>query len=150
MESAMHGGQALVANLEAPSLPDPSQPTFDHVADFTQAAAVRRPLPRQMVLDPPLLQSLAVARRAVLPVAIQGLRPATPTAARQSDRWHVVQQRHRLKRLVPIRPGDAHSQRGALAVDEQVPFRALFGPIRGVFAGEYPPKTARNVWLSTQ
>jgi hypothetical protein len=22
-------------------------------------------------------------------------------------------------------------------------FRAFFGPIRGVFAGEYPPKTAR-------
>ena len=143
MERSMHRGQAIVANLEPPGLADPSQATFHHVADLTQAAAVGRPLPRQVVLDPPLLQPLSVARRAVLPVTVQGIRPAPPTAARLSDRRHLVQQGHRLKRLVPLRPGEAHGQRGSVAIDEQVAFRAFFGSIRGVFAGEDPPKTAR-------
>ena len=29
-------------------------------------------------------------------------------------------------------------------------FVPFFGPIGGVFAGQYPPKTARKLWLSTQ
>jgi hypothetical protein len=143
MERSMHRWQALVANLEPPGLPDPSQATFHYVADRTQAAAVWRPLPRQVVLDPPLLQPFPVARRAVLPVTVQSPRPAAPAAAGLSDRRHIVQQRHRLQRLVALRPGDAHGQRGPVAVDEQVAFRAFFGSIRGVFAGEDPPKTAR-------
>jgi hypothetical protein len=57
---------------------------------------------------------------------------------------------HRFERLVAVGPGNAHGQRGAFAIDQQVPFRAFFGPIRGVFAGEDPPKTARKLWLSTQ
>jgi hypothetical protein len=51
---------------------------------------------------------------------------------------------------VAVRPGEADGQRRAAAVDEQVPFRACFRPVRGVFAGEDPPKTARTLWLSTQ
>ncbi len=143
MERSMHRWQAIVANLEPPGLADPSQATFHHVADLTQAAAVRRPLSRQVVLDLPLLQPLPVARRAVLPVTVQGLRPPPPATARLADRRHIVQPGHRLKRLVPLRPGEAHGQRGSVAIDEQVAFRALFGSIGGVFAGEDPPKTAR-------
>ena len=121
MERAMHRGQALVANLEAAGLPDPGQATFHHVADRTQAAAVGRPRPRQVVLDPPLLQPLPIARRAVLAIPVQGVRPASPAAARLSDRRHVVQQRHRLQRLVAVRCGDAHGQRRPIAIDEEVP-----------------------------
>ena len=143
MERTMHGGQALVANLEPTGLADPSQALFHHVADFTQVTAVWRPRPRQVVLDAPLLQPRSVARRAVLPVPVQGLRPATPTAPRLSDRRHIVQQRHRLQRLVPVRPRDAHGQGRPVAIDEELAFRAFFGSIRGVRAGERPPKTAR-------
>jgi hypothetical protein len=143
MERSMHRWQSLVANLEPAGLPDPSEATFHHVADLTQATAVRRPLPRQVILDPPLLQPLLVARRAVLPITVQGIRPAPPAAAGLADRRYIIQQRHRFKRLVPLRPGDAHGQRRPVAIDEQVAFRAFFGSIRGVFAGEDPPKTAR-------
>ena len=143
MERSMHCWQSLVANLETPGLPDPRQPTFHHVADLTQAAAVRRSRPRQVVLDPPLLQPLPVAWRAVLPVTVQSLRSAPSAAAGLSDRRYIVQQRHCHKRLVALRPGDAHGQRGPVAIDEEVAFRAFFGSICGVFAGEDPPKTAR-------
>jgi hypothetical protein len=143
MEGAMQGRQSLVANLETAGLADPSQAAFDHIADLTQAAAVRCPLSRQVILNASLLQPLLVAWRAVRSITVQGIRSASPTATGLSDQRHIVQQRHCLQRLVAVGPGDAHGQRRAVAIDQQVAFRAFFGSIRGVFAGQDPPKTAR-------
>ena len=140
MERSMHRRQALVANLEPPGLADPSQTTFHHVADLPQTAAVRRSHPRQMVLDPPPLQPFLIARGPVLSIAVQGLRPALPTASGLSGRWHIVQQRQCHHRVIPLRPGDAHSQRCSVAINEQVPFCPFFASIRGVFAGESAAK----------
>jgi hypothetical protein len=46
-----------------------------------------------VILDPPLLEPLAVARRPVMPVAVHGIRPAA-ASARLSDQRDVVEQRH--------------------------------------------------------
>jgi hypothetical protein len=146
----MHGWQSVVANLEPPGLPDPGQSTFHHIADLPQAATMGGAWPRQVILDAPLLQPLAVATVTVGPVAVEGLRLAARAPARPLDWRNVVQQRQRLGTVGPVGSGEAHGQRGPVAVDQQVPFRAFFGPIRGVFAGEDPPKTARMLWLSTQ
>src|SRR5262249_15611275 len=148
MERSMHRWQPVVPDLQAPCLTDPGERAFHHPADFAQATAVRRPLLRQMVFDPALFESLMIARRAVLPVSIQGFRLPPRAAAPPTNRRDVIHQVHRLQRLVAVRSGDAHGQRGALAIDEQVPFGAFFPAIRGVFAGKYPPKTARKLWLS--
>ena len=143
MESPMHRRQLLVTDLQASRLTDPGKRTLHDPADLAQAAPVRRSLLRQVVFNPPLLEALMIPWRAVLPVPIQGLR-LPPRATASPANWRdVVQQIHRLQRFVAVGPGDAHGQRGALAIDEQVPFGAFFGPIRGVFAGEDPPKTAR-------
>src|SRR5262249_26962178 len=99
---------------------------------------------------PPLLEALLIPRRAVPPVPVQGLRLPPRPAALALDRRDVVHQVHRLQRLVAGGPGDPQRQRGALAIDEPVTLRAFFGPIRGVWAGQRPPKTARELWLSTQ
>jgi hypothetical protein len=66
------------------------------------------------------------------------------------DRRDIVEQWQCLGRVGTVRSGEAQGQRGATAIDEQVPFSAFFGPICGAFAGEDPPKTARILWLSTQ
>src|SRR5262249_45057460 len=66
VEGAMDGRQPVIADLQPSGLPDPGQGPFDHPADLAQAAAVRRPLPRQVVLDAPRLEALPVTRRAVL------------------------------------------------------------------------------------
>src|SRR5438128_4193088 len=142
--------QLVIPDFQPAGLPDPRERPFDDPADLAQAAPVRRPLPRQVVLDPPLLEATSIARRAVLPVPVQRLRLPPGAAAPPADRRDVVHQAHRLERLVAVRPGEARGQRGAVAIDEQVPLGAFFGPVRGVFAGEYPPKTARKLWLSTQ
>src|SRR5947209_6522150 len=150
MEGPMHRRQPLVTDLQPTRLADPGERALHDPADLSQAAAVGRPRLRQVVLDPALLEAPMVPRRAVLPVAVQGLRLASRPAATPADRRDVVHEVHRFERLVAVGPGETHGQRSALAIDEQVPFCAFFGPIRGVFAGERPPKTARKLWLSTQ
>jgi hypothetical protein len=97
---------------------------------------VRRPLPRQVVFDPALFEALLIARRAVLPVPVQGLWLPPRAAALTFDRRDVVYQVHRFERFVAVGPGDAQRQWGALTIDEQVPLGAFFGPIRGVWAGQ--------------
>jgi hypothetical protein len=149
MERAMHCRQSVIPDLETACLSDPSQAPLDDVANLAQAAAVRRAWLGQMILDPPFLQSLVVAWRPVGAVPVQRLGLAMHMPAPVVDRRDVIEQRHRLERFVAVGAGDAHGQRGAVAIDEQVPFRAFFASIRGVFAGEYPPKTARYDWLST-
>jgi len=150
MKRPMHRRQLVVTDLQAPRLADPGECALHDPADFAQAAAVRRPRLRQVVLDPALFEALVISRCAVLPVSIQGLWLLPRAAAPSTNRRDVVHQVHRLERFVAVGPRDAQRQRGALAIDEQVPFGPFFPAIRGVFAGEYPPKTARKLWLSTQ
>jgi hypothetical protein len=145
----MHGWQALVANLEPPRLSDPGQPPFDNVPDFPQPAPVGGTRPRQVILNPPFLQPVAVASRPIGPVSIHGLWLATGPPPPPVNRGNVIEQRQGLGGIGAVGPGEAHGQRGTVAIHEQVAFGAFFGPIGGVFAGECPPKTARIVWLST-
>src|SRR5262249_56666212 len=92
----MDGRQPVIADLQPSGLPDPGQGPFDHPADLAQAAAVRRPLPCQVVLDAPRLEALPVTRRAVLTVPVQRLRLAPGAAAPAPDRRAVVHPAARL------------------------------------------------------
>src|SRR2546423_953183 len=142
--------QLVIPDLQPARLTDPREGPLDNPADLAQAAAMRRSLSRQVVLDTPPLEALPIPGRAVLTVPIQGLRLPPRAAAPTTDRRDVVHQVHRLQRLVAVGPGEAHGQRRALAINEQVPLGAFFPAVRGVFTGKYPPKTARKLWLSTQ
>jgi hypothetical protein len=146
----MHRWQPVVTDLQSPRLTDPGQRALHDPANLAQAAAVRRPLPRQVVFDPSLLETLLIPRRPILPVPVQGLGPPPGATTAPADRRDVIHQVHRFPRFVAVGPGDAQGQRGALAIDQQVPFGPFFPAIRGVFAGQDPPKTARKLWLSTQ
>src|SRR2546423_14995320 len=74
MESPVHRWQSLVTDLQASCLADPGERALHDPADFAQAAAVWRPLPRQVVFDPSLVEALMIARRAILAGPIQGFR----------------------------------------------------------------------------
>ena len=140
MESPMHRRQPVVPDLQAPGLADPGERARHHPADFAQAAAVRRPRPRPVIRDPPLLEAPLIARPALRAIPVQRLglppRPAAPPAEGRA----VVHPVHRLERLRAVRSGEAQGQRGALAIDEPVPLGAFFGPIRGVLPVRAPPK----------
>src|SRR3954451_8686548 len=90
VEGPMDRGQPVVADLQAAGLPDPCQGPFHHPADLAQAAPVRRPRPRQVVLDTPRLEPLPVPLGPERPVPIQGLRlsPRSPTPT--ADRRDIV------------------------------------------------------------
>jgi hypothetical protein len=145
----MHRDRLVRANLESAGLPHPSPRTLHHVANFPQPAAVRGSGGGPMILAAPLPQPLVVARSAVsaIPIPAPGLAPGA--AAGAPDRSDGVQPLQGLRRLRTLGSRDAHRPRRPPAVSEQGAFRAFLGPIRGVLAGERPPKTARMLWLST-
>jgi hypothetical protein len=145
----MRRRQFVVTDLQSARLSDPGQRPLHDPADPAQPATVGRSRPRQVVLDPPLRESLPVARRPVLPVAGHGIRPTASASARRLDQADIVEQRHGQERLVPLGTRDAHRQGSAFPVSEPRAFRAFFRPIWGVRTGEDPPQTARYVWLST-
>jgi hypothetical protein len=146
----MHRWQSLIPDLQAPSLADPGQTAFDHRADLPQAAAMRRPWPRQLVLDTSRFQTLLVVLAAVDAIPVLRLRLTAWPPTRPRDEWDVIEQGQRLASVGTVGSGDADGQRGAVAIDEDVAFAPFFGPIRGIFAGKHPPKTTRMDWLSTQ
>src|SRR2546430_14723237 len=63
-EGAMDRRQLVIPDFQPAGLPDPRQGPLDHVADLAQAAAMRRPLARQVVLDAPLLEAFPIPGRA--------------------------------------------------------------------------------------
>src|SRR3954454_5168088 len=67
VEGAMDRWQLVVADLQVAGLPDPRQGPFPHPADLPQAAPMRRPWPRQVILDAPFLELLLVPLGPVRP-----------------------------------------------------------------------------------
>src|SRR5437667_12786330 len=63
VEGAMDRRQLVIPDFQPAGLPDPRQGPLDHVADLAQAAAMRRPLARQVVLDAPLLEAFPIPGR---------------------------------------------------------------------------------------
>src|SRR5262249_53754885 len=97
-----------------------------------------------------LLETLMVPRCALLPVPVQGLRLPPRAAALPADRRKGIPEVHRLQRFVAVGPGAAQGQRGALAIDAQVPLAAFLAALPGVCAGNAPPQAPRTLWVSTQ
>src|SRR6478609_4889050 len=120
MEGTMDRWEHIVANLQPSGLPDPGERAFDYPADRSQAAAVRRPWLSQVILDPTLLQTPAVARRSVgpVPVGALGTPPSAPTPL--ADERDVIQQRQRFAGIVTLGAGDPHRQRRPATIDQQV------------------------------
>src|SRR5437764_6040666 len=81
VERSMRCRQLLISDLQSTGVANPSQRPLDHLPHASQAAAVRRPRPREVVLDPPLAEPAPVCRRAVGAVAIGVHGPAPRPAA---------------------------------------------------------------------
>ena len=135
--------QFVVSNLQSSRLPDPRQRPLYDPADLAQPAPVGRSRPRQVVLDPSPLEALAITWRSVLPVAVQSIRPTASATARLSDQRNVVEQGHGQERLVPLGTRNPHRQGSAFPSTSRWRFEPFLALSVGIFAGEYPPKTAR-------
>jgi hypothetical protein len=69
-------------------------------------------------------------------------------ALRAFNRFDGIDQRHGHFRVVDVGPGLFDDQRSAIAIDDQMAFRAVFAAIRGIGARLGPPKMARTEQLS--
>ncbi len=144
----MHRNRPLVSDFEATRLADPGERPFHYPTDSTEAASVRHAETGQMAPDAPLLQAPAIARGSVRSVAIEVLRLASWAPARTMNGRDVVQQRHGLHRVVPLRSCYPQRKRCAPTVNDEVSFRTHLRSVRGVLSRVGPPKTARMLWLS--
>lgn len=147
----MHCRKTIITNFEVASLADVGHQVFDRETDLAQAAAMGHEWGRQKVQDVASTQSLPVSRRAISTVAVGGIgfmpRMSGPLAG---QRGNIRQESEEFSGIMPLGTGDPYGQRRAVTIGKDMPFCPFFGPIRGVFAGERPPKTARMDWLSTR
>jgi len=86
--------------------------------------------------------------RVVRPICVHRFGTFARAALRALDRLDGIDQRYGHFRVVDVGPGMLNSQRGTVAVGDQMAFRAVFAPIRGIRARLGPPKTARTEQLS--
>jgi len=101
---------------------------------------MRRPWLRQVVFDTSRFQTLLVVLAAIDAMPVQRLRLAAWPPRRPLDGWDIVEQRQRLASIGAVGSGDADGQWSAVAIDDDVAFAPFLSPIRGIFAGKYPPK----------
>jgi hypothetical protein len=81
-------------------------------------------------------------------IAKGGFRTLSTTTAGKFNRWDRVYKRDCLLGVMDVRSSMDQRQRRALAIAHNMPFRAIFAAIRGIWAGSRPPKTARTEQLS--
>jgi hypothetical protein len=144
----MHCRQSVIAYPQAARLADPTERAFHHPAHFAQPAAVRYPRGRQVIFNPSVAQAVAVPRGPIRSIAIELVGLASGTPPRPMQHGNLIERGQRRERIMPLGPGEGKSQGSTVAIDDQMPFRAFFRAIRGIFACQRPPKTARIEALS--
>ncbi len=129
-----------------PALVQPGQRPLEHPA--ARLASARPSFSaflanRANVVDVVKLLDRLVSRGGVVALVHAQMLLAVGSSGRDG-----VQQILQTSRIVPVGRGRHHRQRPDLAIDQEVLFRAVFGPIRGVGAHIAPPKRALPKALS--
>ena len=145
----MNTRSPLVPHVQTTKPMEPSQCPLDDPARATKLAAVRPTAFRQLADDPALLELVAVRLRIVSAIALYEPRPPERTT-RPSAHWRdAVDQRQKLRHVVPIRRREAGDNRNPVGVGKNVMFRPGFAAIGRVRSSFFPPRSARSEALST-
>ncbi len=116
-----HPGEPSVRTLHDPAVLAQTVVAFDALASN----------PRN---DAALLEGIAATVDVVSLVSMQFAWPASRTPWFSADFRQCIKQLLKDNRVVSIGTGDAHSQRHAVAIDDQMPFAAEFAAIGWVWA----------------
>ncbi len=139
---------AFIPDAQTTKLVQPRQRALHDPAIDPQATAMRHEAPTQHRLDLQGTQLLAQGIRIVAPIALHSLGAATWMAAFASHGGNRLDERHQLRHIRDIGPGQALRQREATPIREEVVFAARFGPIGGIRTRFFPPCMARTDALS--
>jgi hypothetical protein len=146
-------GPALIADRQAPVGQQPGQRPLDLPAVAAQPGAGLQPTPGDPRADPSAAQRPPAASKVVAFVGVQLGRPPTgPTRASPwaDDRRDGVHQLFQQLGVVGVGRRQAHRQRQAGGVDQQVVLGASLAPVDRIRAGQFPPRRARTLMLSIE
>jgi hypothetical protein len=140
---------SFITNAESPILMQPRQGALHDPTKHAQATAVLGVALGQNRNDPTLTESLAMRLGIVGAVSLDALGAPPRRTGFAADRWDSVYERQQLGNVMPVRPRGLRGQGDAVAVGDEVMFRAFLAAIGGVGSGVRPPKTARTEAEST-
>lgn len=140
---------AIKTDAQAAELMEPAQGPFDDPANAAQAAAVRGPRLGQMWLDAADIQQHLPHVRVVGAIAVDRVRSAARRTRFSTHRRNRIDQWKQLRPVVCIGARQDGRERDAVAVADDVVFRALLAAIRRIGSGFFAPPTARTLALST-
>lgn len=145
----MNIASAFIPLPEAFKLVKPGQASFHNPACFTQSATVFGIAFCQQRNDAQFSQGLSQRFAMVGPVPLKGLRPLLGSARFATDGGDGLDQRQGLGDIMPIGFRQFMGQRDPVGIGNHVVLGTCFTPVRGVWAGFLPPKTARTEDEST-
>ena len=141
----------LIAHLQAPAAHQPRQRPLYHIPVAAQPSRGLDATAGDPGRDPTPPQRLPAAREVVglVQVKLAGAlaRPAG-SATRALDRWDRIHHGLQQHGVVGVGRGQAHRQRDAAAVDQQVVLGPGLAAICRVRAGQAAPRLARTLTLS--
>ena len=139
----------FITNSQSALIEQPIERRFDDIPKPTQAAAVFG-----VPFGDPRSNATLTKRLTNLLFGIVGsIRQhfvGTParSASRLSNGPNPIDQRDGQLRIMDVRPRVLDRQRNSAGLDDQMTLTAILAPIRGVWAGLLPPKSARTEQLS--
>ena len=140
---------SLITDAETSILMQPGKTTLNNPPVGPKPTAVIGASLSQHRLDALSTKFLAVWFAVVTPVTQHRSWTSKRSANLARNRRDVADQRQQLCDIVTVGAGQSHRQRDTIGVGYHMVFRALFAPIRGVWPGFRPPKTARTEAEST-
>ena len=127
----------------------PGEGAFNNPSRHAQTATMLSASSSQDGGDAAPAKYLAVPLAVIPPVALKRIRASSRASALAGDGRNRVDETQQPRRVMSIGTGQLNSERNALRIRDRVVFRAVFPPIRRIWAGFCPPKTARTEALST-
>ena len=140
----------LVPDRQSPVPRQPRQGPLHHPPMSPQALARLDPPPGNPDLDPAAMQKPAAAGDVVCLVSMELGGPFAPVSGWGADQRDRVDQGLKHRAVMPVGPGQQASQRKAVPIRDQVPFRAWLAPIGGIRTDRGAPLLAGMLALSTE
>jgi hypothetical protein len=138
----------LVPDRQSPVARQPGQGPLDHPAVPAQPLARLDALARDPHLDPAAMEEPSTARDVVRLVGMELGRALAPLPGGLADRGHGVDQVREDHAVMAVRPGEHGGQRDALALRDEMLFRARLAAIGWVRSHRLAPLLAGTLVLS--
>ncbi len=134
----------LVPDRQSPVARKPGQGPLDHPAVPAQPLARLDALARDPHLDPAAMEEPSTARDVVRLVGMELGRALAPLPGGLADRGHGVDQVREDHAVMAVRPGEHGGQRDALALRDEMLFRARLAAIGWVRSHRLAPPSCRD------